>query len=1299
MQSPLIAKESLSADTPLLLFDCTLADGSMQHWSSQAFQWNGVAYDARLVRHNLFEAQLASDTQVGGAPKLTFELANADSRLSQIEQQTGFKGSKIAVRVILADLAAGTAMTDPFVVFTGLMNSPELVTEDTFRLSAMNRMSAQRSVVPDVRVQRLCPWRFPGTAGQRAEAVDGGSDKGKYSPFYRCGYSADQPGGRGNLDGTNPFTNCARTRGDCEARGMFQTDSSGRSTGHFGGIEFVPPTILVRGSGQKNYSLSAVQDNQARYNDFVPLVYGTQWHSPDVVFSRNDGNLTRMEVLLGLGEIQGLLKVLVNGVEIPRGVSGVNMTSTGWYNLITPGTRDGGADPNFTDGHGHLMGDPYGSMAYLSVVVPNRVNDGTSVPSVQVLMQGLKLPQFDSAGSYLGEQFSDNPAWVLLDVIRRCGYSLEEVDAASFARAAAYAGTLITTQDPLGGEVELPRFQCNFALKQRRSAGEIVRALRNSCRMYLVLNSAGKLEVRVEDTFAVQQSSKPAGSNAVATYAGGWPAYEFDAASIARNADGSSSVRMSSRGAQDVANRLSVEFQDAFNQYQHDSLSLSDGDDVDLRGQEVAAAWDAVGITTFNQAARMLLLGLNRGVEGNVFVEFSTSVKALGLMPGDLITVTYAKENLNRTPFRITRIVPGVSFRTATISAQLHNDAWYSDTVTGIVGGRGWHSGQGSGLPAPVCGSFADSSGTLQLGVREAEVGGSDGSANVELAVAFTVPGGSTGSLASPLVGLTPVVSTTGGSLPGSANYFYSISAVDSAGGEGPLSFVAQAGVSAASSTNSVRVEGIGLPAGAAGFHVYRGLTPRQLFRIASNVSPATAFTDNGFTPLTVLPPDPRFDHVDIYWRWELLPETPAAVHSSTILGSSVLQLGTNQYVGARVRITNGAGAGQERTIAANDLHTVTVNPPWSVVPDASSSFAIAETGWRFGSRGPTSPITVTVPERMGSGLHICARAANVGGDEAEFDLSPVTRWVLGQSGALPADSDVPSGPVFGVAVSSARGGVLDLGAISFPSLLNTRSITSGTYKFHYYDEIEGAPPTVLSTGLPLSATTMAFSVAVDPGKAVQIDGEVIVAGTTSGGITTIQRGMYGTTAATHTSGSLIYQLDEKVAIVPFAKGFFGSPAAGDWKYSLELPNVRLATVELFLTNALGNGAISTLPLTTFVDNGLRSLGGWQYSFQISGYLALQAGAAPSIVVDADRAVRDLFGLLGTAATGSGVTIQINRNSTPYATVQFDPGSTTSITTPGFGLHALRAGDILSMDVTGVGTTNPGSDLSLVIRC
>ncbi len=36
-------------------------------------------------------------------------------------------------------------------------------------------------------------------------------------------------------------------------------------------------------------------------------------------FRRNDGNLTRMEVLLGMGQISGVIQVLVNDIAIPQG--------------------------------------------------------------------------------------------------------------------------------------------------------------------------------------------------------------------------------------------------------------------------------------------------------------------------------------------------------------------------------------------------------------------------------------------------------------------------------------------------------------------------------------------------------------------------------------------------------------------------------------------------------------------------------------------------------------------------------------------------------------------------------------------------------------------------------------------------------------------------------------------------------------------------------------------------------------------------------------------------------------------
>src|SRR5207302_1057363 len=125
-------------------------------------------------------------------------------------------------------------------------------------------------------------------------------------------------------------------------------------------------------------------------------------------------------------------------------------TATGWYNIPTPGTRSGAFNPDFKDGAGQPAGDPYGSMAYLAVVVPNRLNDGKTLPKVTVLAQGMKLPTYATDGSFAGEVFSSNPAWVLLDMLSRAGWGMEELDAASFATAAAYCDEAIAALDVYG---------------------------------------------------------------------------------------------------------------------------------------------------------------------------------------------------------------------------------------------------------------------------------------------------------------------------------------------------------------------------------------------------------------------------------------------------------------------------------------------------------------------------------------------------------------------------------------------------------------------------------------------------------------------------------------------------------------------------------------------------------------------------------------------------------------------------------------------------------------------------------
>ncbi|MGA3076736.1 MAG: hypothetical protein ABSG56_24000, partial [Bryobacteraceae bacterium] len=282
-------KEMAVTDTPLLLFQCVLQNGQAEYWSTHQVTYSGNTYAPRVIKHNVFAVQTSSGQGVDAIPRVSLSMANADSYFSELERSVGWKGATLTVTFLFYNLLEAAATSDAAVLFQGMVNPPDQSTESLFQLSAVNWMNMQSVLLPPVRIQRRCPWLFPSTPQQRQEAVNGGSS-GQYSLFYACGYSPDQTGGGGATVGGVPYTSCAYTRLDCEARGMFSGPR------RFGGIEFMPSSIQVRSYGS-GWQYAAVDDNIAIYNDFVPLLYGTAWFYPPIVFTRNDGNLTYMEVL------------------------------------------------------------------------------------------------------------------------------------------------------------------------------------------------------------------------------------------------------------------------------------------------------------------------------------------------------------------------------------------------------------------------------------------------------------------------------------------------------------------------------------------------------------------------------------------------------------------------------------------------------------------------------------------------------------------------------------------------------------------------------------------------------------------------------------------------------------------------------------------------------------------------------------------------------------------------------------------------------------------------------------------
>jgi len=1308
-------KEQSTTETPLLLFDCVLSSGAVEHWSTHAAMVNGQQYSARVLRHDLFEMQSGAVDGIDAIAKVSIWLANADSYFSEIERSTGWKGSKVTAQFVFYDLSQGQAASEVQVLFKGVADAPAEITESTLRLTVTNSLSLQRLLLPDVRVERRCPWKFPGTADQRTEAATGGTE-GQYSPFYRCGYSADVAGGCGSLNGTTAYTTCDRTRAQCQARGMFAT-----GTARFGGIEFVPASTVVRSYGERGNHESVPLMNEARYNDFIPLVYGTAWYAPLVIFSKNDGNLTHMDVLLGMGAMESVIKVLVNNVDIPVGQAGSNMTATGWYNVVTMGGRTGTFNPEYVDASGNPLGDPYGSMAVLNVVVPNQINNGNSLPQISVLVEGMQLEQFSANGSSLGQSFTSNPAWVLLDLLRRCGWDLEDIDLASFAQAAAYCGEAITAQDLNGNPISIPRYQCNLVLKSRRSAADTVRGVRNGSRLFLRYGLGGLLGLEVENTLALQQPALPDGSNASAAVTGGWPAYEFGDGTagltgILRRPSGEPWIRVWSRTTAETPNRLSLEFQDAFNQYQQDSLDVTDVDDMLAVGQEVSLALPVLGIPNFNQAARIAKFQLDKLVTGNTYVEFATTMRGLKLRPGDLITVTYLKEGFDQQVFRVVKIAPGLNYSTALITAQIHQDAWYSDNNADVFGSGlpGRQPGYGIGIPRPVTGTVVDQYGNPQLGIAEQDTINADGTMTISLSAGFNRPRQpAVTGLGIPLINIAAGIQSTGGSLEGNQTLYYSVTGSDVSGQESGLSFVVPATISSGTNTNTVMLTELSFTSDATSFSVYRGPTPMQLVQIATNQAMATSFTDTGLAASLTPPPDENYDHTNAYWRLELQPEIAAATASATTVGNPSLAMEANAYAGMVTRITRGTGAGQERTLTSNTATTLTVSQPWDKQPDATSYFTVAEAGWHFGSAGSGGPLAFQVPTQVGATMQITARAANVYDAECPAELSLVTRWGI-TGGGSGSDQGAPPAPVFGIL--SRESGDVGLTGVGFENLTNTRSISSGTLALYYWNELTYPSPNVLGATAGAGDTTLTLSQGQDiqVGDFIQIDAELLQVQTVgnNGLQLGVVRGAMGSTAAGHSATAPVYGLSKLRVVVPFAADFFGSPASGEFDYFVLLPDVRVAAATFFVTNPFGDSPTTTACLTSRLDGGLRTLSGGQYTIQVTGNLAIETNAAPPLVAQGTHAVWNVSAMVGDAPTNAPaippaqptvewIQMDVLMNGAVYCTLTIPADVTYSNTVNGCGMAPVPAGGLITLNITKVpqaaGST-PGRDLTVTIN-
>jgi hypothetical protein len=990
------AKEQSATYTPLLLADFTFPDASVLYLSTYAVTYGGHTYDARISQQTIAQIQSLSETGIDLAPSASLKIADPDAYIYTNWEKAagkGFKGAEVMLRLVFYDIGTNTFSSDYRIPYRGICEKPSLDTQ-YLTVNTAAKTALLRALLPIVPIQKRCPWQNPTTTAQRATADDPDSQ------YFQCGETRD-------LTTAPPcdyvIATCTRPN-------------------RFGGITYTPPA----GMRVREYTSGQWMDvkgnaNEAKYGDYLPMPYGTIWVEPPVMSVIPDGNYTRGEAIICAGKIGDILRVVVNNTEL----SPSNMRGGGSYGggnrdfrwaWVNDGSRDGASNAD-TPWNG--QGDPYGNMTAIMWLAHNSVVKGDSVPRLRVLVKGPRTRQYQKiasitvssnvatvtlvgantniasndpayaftisgnslsginaqwthltnwtsgppgtiqfstsgvangtgTGGYIQyEEYTENAAWVLADILDWTRYTYADLDIDSWADAAA----------------KVAARPCALSIRNRRSAQEIIRALRQAYGFLLIQDAAtGKLKLKVKGTLADQQPTTQTGSNysspvASVTAAGvttnGYVAYRFDADSILKR-DQPTSLRILNRAAADAPNKITVEFQDRTADYAMSQLSVLESDDVGrMGGQEISGGLVVApeGLTSYADAMRAARVGYAEVHRGNVngdtrgtdYYEWETSFKGLDLGVGQIVMLNDTRLGLTNRLVRLTKIQPSQNYETIKLTGHWHEDNWYTDAYAAATSPDINRPSVSSLRPpyiwrpnsvAGVTGDPLYPAGLNTFSLTRAYVDQADGSKGVYMRMTGSLPKSRASSLAAPTVPLQASVSASGGAITGQRTYFIALAGVDSGGNVGALSPIVVADVTTAGSSHSITIQSLSWDASVASWKLYAGLTHLGLCEQASGSGAPSSITWTGpLQAASVGPPDEQFDHLALtITRVRMAGVYLGAVtaRTSTTITFAGVTWTTNQWAGRVVSLM--ASESQESqlladfTVASNTATTLTLS-------------------------------------------------------------------------------------------------------------------------------------------------------------------------------------------------------------------------------------------------------------------------------------------------------------------------------------------------------------------------------------
>lgn len=376
-----------------------------------------------------------------------------------------------------------------------------------------------------------------------------------------------------------------------------------------------------------------------------PLGFGTCKYAGNVIWYKNEGNITKRLIIVGIGPINSISDVRVN--DIPIGdLPGCSYTSY----LGTPGQS---VDSRCA---GEVKG--LRNVAYIALTLETSDQLPGGDPTVTYVAEWL-LTKTWNGSTWTGETFSRNPAACvrkLLTILKEDGgpeVAESELDDEAFGEVYDYWAELVS--DGAGGTHA--RGQFDFVFDAEKPICDALAEIMQAYGMYFIIGEKISLHVlKTEDT------TSNYGMDDIE--AGSFKYYESS--------------------KEDRYNLVYVKYRDPDQNDVGVDVPAVDKYDQISTGQVRTGEFDFQCISRYPEASRRAEFIKNDTLINKTLCEFTLSIAALHNTIGDVITVTHDLPAWTQKPFRIIKITEELDHRRKVVARE-YNASIYNDALGSVI--------------------------------------------------------------------------------------------------------------------------------------------------------------------------------------------------------------------------------------------------------------------------------------------------------------------------------------------------------------------------------------------------------------------------------------------------------------------------------------------------------------------------------------------------------------------------------------------------------------------------------------